>query len=276
MVKRRYILLVGACCYAFAADVRAADLPRVNVELEADVESAYQAHGAIMDRRPFSAQYAAMTVDFDALGYVGGYAWSVSGMSRGGQSTAHRNFYNEVDYALYYGYKLKMADEWILDSRIQGQWATLPGFRPHYGTFGEVNVLQSFENPYVVPYYLYRSRQDRGLWNYWAVGLRRSWKLCEKWSLLTKVYGDFGDNHHSRAVYGANPNKWDGAYRSGLTALNVFLRLDYAWTKWMSLFVFLHQFDVVRSDARDALDHSSAIEATKDLLMAGVGITLIF
>ena len=49
-------------------------LPRVNVELEADVESAYQAHSAIMDRRPFSAQYAAMTVDFDAFGYVGGYA----------------------------------------------------------------------------------------------------------------------------------------------------------------------------------------------------------
>jgi hypothetical protein len=87
-----------------------------------------------------------------------------------------------------------------VDSRIQGQWATLPGFRPHYGTFGDVNVLQSFENPYAVPYYLYRSRQDGGLWNYWAVGVRRSWKVCEKWLVLTKVYG-------------ANPNKWNCAYR---------------------------------------------------------------
>ena len=164
------------------------------------MESAYQAHGAIMDTRPFSAQYAAMTVDFDAFGYVGVYAWSVSGMSRGGQSTAHRNFYNVVDYALYYGYKLKVAEEWILDSRIQGQWATLSGFRPHCGTFGDVNVLQSFENPYAVPYYLYRSRQDLGMWNYWAVGLRHSWKVCERWSVLTKVYG-------------ANPNKWNCAYR---------------------------------------------------------------
>ncbi len=276
MSFQRIIFFLSLALTTLASADSAALLPRLSIELEADIESAYQAHGAIMDRRPYSAQYANATLDCNALGYFGGYAWSVSGLSRGGQSTNHRNFYNEVDYAIYYGYRLKFTDDLILDSRVQGQWATLPGYRPHIEHLGEINLAQSFQNPFVTPYYLYRSRQDGGLWNYWAVGLRRTWSLAEKWTLFTKFYGDFGDAHHSRAVYGANPNRWDGKYRSGLTALNLYLRLDYSLTSWMNLFIFLHQFDVVRSDARDAIDRSSSIEATKDLLMYGMGVTLNF
>jgi hypothetical protein len=42
------------------------------------------------------------------------------------------------------------------------------------------------------------------------------------------------------------------------------------------VFVFVHQFDVVSSDARDALDASTTPESRKDLTIGGVGITLNF
>ena len=44
----------------------------------------------------------------------------------------------------------------------------------------------------------------------------------------------------------------------------------------MSVFAFVHQFDVVQPDARDALDASSAPESVKDLTIGGVGCTLRF
>ena len=54
------------------------------------------------------------------------------------------------------------------------------------------------------------------------------------------------------------------------------LRLDYAVTEWLGVFAFVHQFDVVSSDARDALDASTTPESRKDLTIGGVGITLNF
>ena len=59
-------------------------------------------------------------------------------------------------------------------------------------------------------------------------------------------------------------------------ALNLLLRLDYAVTDALSVFAFVHQFDVVQSDARDALDASSAPESVKDLTIGGIGLTLKF
>ena len=42
------------------------------------------------------------------------------------------------------------------------------------------------------------------------------------------------------------------------------------------VFVFVHQFDVVSSDARDALDASTTPESRKDLTIGGVGVALNF
>jgi hypothetical protein len=59
-------------------------------------------------------------------------------------------------------------------------------------------------------------------------------------------------------------------------ALNLMLRLDYAVTEWLGVFAFVHQFDVVSSDARDALDASTTPESRKDLTIGGVGVALNF
>ena len=59
-------------------------------------------------------------------------------------------------------------------------------------------------------------------------------------------------------------------------ALNLLLRLDYAVSENFGIFAFVHQFDVVSSDARDALGASSRPETVKDLTMGGIGIELKF
>ena len=248
---------------------------RITVSAFADIESAYWARGAIVDKRPFSAQYADLSVDLDPFGRVGGYAWSVSSLSKNGQSATRRNAYNEVDYGVYYGYGLELAEGWTLDTTIAKKWVTLPGYRPHANTISEWNVSQSLKNPYVTPYYLLRRAYNGQKWCYWDVGLTRSWKFLGDFTFTATAFGEFGDSRHFAAQYGANPHG-NGRYSDGLMALNIMLRLDYAVTDVLGVFAFVHQFDVVTSDARDALDNDKSPQSRKDLTIFGVGMAANF
>ena len=248
---------------------------RVHVSAYADIETAYWARGAIVDRKPYSAQFADLSFDLDPVGRIGGYAWSVSSLATSGQSATRRNAYNEVDYGVYYGYGLELAEDWILDTTVAKKWVTLPGYRPHANTISEWNVSQALKNPYVTPYYLLRRAYNGQHWCYWEVGLTRSWKFLEDFTFTATVFGELGDSRHFAAQYGANP-RGSGRYSDGLMALNLVLRLDYAISENFGLFAFVHQFDVVSSDARDALGASTSPESRKDLTIGGVGITLNF
>ena len=248
---------------------------RLSFSAFADVESAYWARGAVVDKRPFSAQFADISFDLDPFGRVGGYAWSVSSLSKSGQSATRRNAYNEVDYAVYYGYGLELAEEWTLDTTIAKKWVTLPGYRPHANTISEWNVSQSLKNPYVTPYYLLRRAYNGQKWCYWDVGLTRSWNFLDDFTFTATAFGEFGDSRHFAAQYGANPHG-NGRYSDGLMALNLMLRVDHEVTENVGLFAFVHQFDVVSSDARDALDASTTPESRKDMTIFGVGVTVNF
>ena len=248
---------------------------RAHVSAYADIETAYWARGAIVDKRPYSAQFADLSFDLDPFGRIGGYAWSVSSLSKSGQSATRRNAYNEVDYGVYYGYGLELAEDWTLDTTVAKKWVTLPGYRPHANTISEWNVSQSLKNPYVTPYYLLRRAYNGQHWCYWEVGLTRSWKFLEDFTFTATVFGELGDSRHFAAQYGANPHG-SGRYSDGLMALNLMLRLDYAVTENFGIFAFVHQFDVVSSDARAALDASTTPESRKDLTIGGVGVALNF
>lgn len=247
---------------------------RLSFNAFADVESAYWARGAIVDKNPFSAQFASLEADLDPLGRVGGYAWSVTSMSRKGQGANRQNFYNEVDYSAYYGYALDLCEDWTLDSTFGPKWVTLPGYHPHAETIYEWNLCQALKNPYVTPYYLMRRAYYPVDWCYWDVGLTRSWELCDSLTLTVTAFGEFGNSRHFRAQYGPNPNG-DG-YSNGLMALNLMVRLDYALTDWIGIYGFVHQFDVVSNDARAALDANTDPESLKDLTMFGIGFWIRF
>ena len=278
---KKPLIAMFACCAAIAlaasgeTNLVSEAARRTHVSAYADIETAYWARGAIVDKRPYSAQFVDLSFDLDPFGRIGGYAWSVSSLSKSGQSATRRNAYNEVDYGVYYGYGLELAEDWILDTTVAKKWVTLPGYRPHANTISEWNVSQALKNPYVTPYYLLRRAYNGQHWCYWEVGLTRSWKFLEDFTFTATVFGELGDSRHFAAQYGANPHG-SGHYSDGLMALNLMLRLDYAVTEWLGAFAFVHQFDVVSSDARAALDASTTPESRKDLTIGGVGVALNF
>ena len=129
-MKHRHnsILAAAAAALAFAAsgetNLVSEAVRRTHVSAYADIETAYWARGAIVDRKPYSAQFADLSFDFDPFGVVGGYAWSVSSLATSGQSATRRNAYNEVDYGVYYGYSLGIAEDWSLDTAVAKKWVS--------------------------------------------------------------------------------------------------------------------------------------------------------
>ena len=248
---------------------------RIHFSAFADIQSSDWARGVIVDENPFSAQYVSLDADLRPFGHVGGYAWSVSSMSRDGQAANRQNFYNEVDYAAYCGYAWEIAEGWALDTTFGPKWVTLPGYHPHAETVYELNLMQALKNPYVTPYYLMRRAYYPVDWCYWDVGLTRSFELLERLTLTLTAFGEFGNSRHFISQYGPHPGG-DGGYANGLMALNLLVRFDYAVTDWLGLFAFVHQFDVVSDDARSALDANTNPESLKDLTIFGIGFTLKF
>jgi hypothetical protein len=127
----------------------------------------------------------------------------------------------------------------------------------------------------VTPYYLLRRAYNGQKWCYWDVGLTRSWKFLDDFTITATAFGEFGDSRHFAAQYGANPHG-SGRYSDGLMALSLMVRLDYALTEWLGVYAFVHQFDVVSSDARDALEIDKSAQSCKDLAIFGVGMAVNF
>jgi hypothetical protein len=247
---------------------------RVSVSAFADVQSAYYARGAIVDERPFSAQFVDVSFSLADNARIGGYAWSVSSMSQSGQSAKRRYAYNEVDYNLYGGYDFELAEGWNLVNRAALQWVTLRGYRPRADTIFEWQMSQALENPYVTPYYLLRRAYDQTQWCYWQVGLRRTFELTDTVFLTLDFFGDLGDDRHFSSQYGRRPG--GGSYGHGLMALNFTARIDWMLTDDLGLYAFVHQFDIVSSAGRDAMEESRAPESRTDLTIGGVGVKVNF
>ena len=278
-MNRNAILALCAMCAVFAAkgetNLIHEVIKRTHVSAYADIETAYWARGVISDKKPYSAQFIDLSFDLNPFGRIGGYVWTASALATSGQSYTRRNAYNEFDYAVYYGYGLELAEDWTLETTIAKKWVVLPGYRPHVHSFSEWDISQSLKNPYVTPYYLLRRAYHGQQWCYWDVGLTRSWKFLEDFTFTATFFGEFGDSRHFAAQYGANPHG-NGRYSDGLMALNLLLRLDYAVTENFGIFAFVHQFDVVSSDARAALGASSKPETVKELTIGGIGVQLNF
>ena len=278
-MNRNAILALCAMCAVFAAkgetNLVHEVIKRTHVSAYADIETAYWARGVISDKKPYSAQFIDLSFDLNPFGRIGGYVWTASALATSGQSYTRRNAYNEFDYAVYYGYGLELAEDWTLETTIAKKWVVLPGYRPHVHSFSEWDISQSLKNPYVTPYYLLRRAYHGQQWCYWDVGLTRSWEFLDGFTFTATFFGEFGDSRHFAAQYGANPHG-NGRYSDGLMALNLLLRLDYAVTENFGIFAFVHQFDVVSSDARAALGASSKPETVKDLTIGGIGVQLNF
>jgi len=261
---------------AAAAEVSDPGRKWLSLSAYADVETAYVSRGYIWDTRPFSVQSAAGAVDFGAFGKVEASVWTYSAMTdRGTSSRMTRYAYAEVDYLVRYYYDVDIAEGWRLRNGLGRQWVTNPGYVGGR-TLCDWQALQVLNTPWVTPYWrlrLIRRPVDEA---YWAVGVKRSFELCEGLVFTADFFGDVGDRRHYKDLYGPNPKRSSGSWRGGLKALNLVFRLDYRLSEHVSLFGFVGQFCLVRDDARAAVKAASGPEMRRDLTYGGIGVALDF
>lgn len=253
---------------------------RVHADAVAEFATAYKTRGAVIDSRPLFAESCDLLFDLSPFGFLGGNVWSGSAVSRGGQSYRRRNAFNEVYLAVYYGYDLEFNDDWYLRSAAGRGWDTLPGYHDELCKgFYEWLFTQSLENPYVVPYYLMRRAFGAADGCYWEVGLRRTFELTHELRLTVNFSTELSSDRHLKALWGANPCTEDGSYTYGFMGVNLDIRLAYYFTEWLNVYVFVHQYDVVNPDFRDALDYydgAGCPEAIADITYGGVGLQIRF
>jgi hypothetical protein len=248
----------------------------VKISAFAEVQSSYLARGKVVDKHPFSAQFANGELMLGDFGHIGAHVWSVTSFTGDGQSAQKRYAYNEADYNLHYVYDLELAEDWSLENRLARQWVTLPGYRGDAKTFCEWHVAHALRNPYVTPYYLMRHACRPNDWTYWCVGARKTIPITEDLSFTVDFFGDLGDARHFYDQYGAKPDEPKSHYHGGLQALNLVLRLDYSITEHIGIYAFIWQFDIVSDEARKAVKESAAHESRRDVTVGGVGISLNF
>ena len=119
----------------------------VKISAFAEVQSSYLARGKVVDKHPFSAQFANGELMLGDFGHIGAHVWSVTSFTGDGQSAQKRYAYNEADYNLHYVYDLELAEDWSLENRLARQWVTLPGYRGDVKTFCEWHVAHALRNP---------------------------------------------------------------------------------------------------------------------------------
>ena len=244
-------------------------------EVVADVESGYlTSSGMIYDTRPVATQYIYARLDSLSFGYLDGYVWTISSL-HDEQHVSHRALFNEFETVLRYGYNLRFPREFTLDTKIGGYWNPPVGYRSARMDYWGVNVEQSLKNPYVVPFW-------SGLWLFGPkmrgrirAGLRKPFQLHEDFTVTPSVEAVWVDRRRFQAKYGENPED-DDMFGGAFTAITTSIRAEWRFMPDWTVFLSLHQFDMVNAQARDAVDSSHGYWQKSDWLIVRAGVSYEF
>ena len=83
-----------------------------------------------------------------------------------------------------------------------------------------------------------------------------------------------GDDRHFVRRYGAREG--GGSYRGGPQAVSCMLELSWKVSKNISLFTYVHQFDMVQDNARRNVKNTKTPCARRDLTLFSIGLRCRF
>jgi len=235
-----------------------------------DVASAYISRGKVSEDGPIQINDVDLHFGLSDFGRIGVWYCDYSNLN-GDFQDKHRRFMSECDWAAYYGYDWKFAEDWSLDTKIMVEWLLYYGGHPESSPSGyEWRMQQTLKNPYVVPYYKIRYTIDPAEYAYYQIGLKRTFKVCEWLRLIPNVATDFADARGREKRFGPKP---DGmSYGAGILSLIAELTVEVPLRDWCSLHATVGHFDVLDDDGRDAISDSDK----RDLTYGQVGFSLGF
>ncbi len=260
------ILVVGAAFASHADDAAWFD---VKGAYSFDVASAYISRGKVSEDRPIQVNEMRVDTGLGPFGRVGLWYWNFSSLTDRCQHK-HRRFVPEQNYGLFHAYDVKIAEGWSFSNEVMVEWQTFHGEKPENGpSVYEWRIKQSLNNPYATPYWNGRFTVSPLAWNYYQVGLKRTFKIAPWLTLAPNAAMDFADGAGCRKRFGARP---EGDYHSGAVSALGELTAVFPVTDDFSFHATVGQFGVINQKGRGNLHGVNR----RDLTYGQVGFKLTF
>ena len=250
------------------------------LEVAPEVRTTYVSLGKIVEDRPMQVTSVRGGVDAGDFGRFGVRNWDVSSLTDRRHDAHHRAFYHS-EIGPTWQYDFDIADDWRIKNDLTRSWTFYRRFdNPRSNrTYHWWQLVQSLENPYVVPFYRLR-RTFRGTdYLYFRAGFRRRFPVWEGLSITPSVFAEGGNSRSWRRTLGprADGEPWGAGGPNSISA-----RLEAAWSFGevcgckMSAFVFVEQYGLLGGDARRANGASGYRCAHDDWTLGGAGLRLNF
>ena len=245
------------------------------LDATAEVRSTYQSLGKMVEDRPMQVTNIRFGYDAGEFGRFGVRNWDVSSLTDR-RREAHRHEFYHTEFGAVWQYDIDLAEGWTLKSELNLSWTLYRRFdsRESNRTYRWLQLTQSVENRYVVPFWTMRKCFHGNDYFYFRAGLRRRFDLPFGTYLMPSVYADGGSSRNQKRVFGAK----GGGMEWNEGASSVSARLEFGWrvNDAVSAFVFIEQYEVVGGDERRKNRSSSYRCAHNDWTHGGVGVRIRF
>ena len=144
------------------------------VDFAPEVRTAYQSLGKIVEDRPMQVTSVRAGYDAGAFGRFGVRNWDVSSLTDR-RADVHRHALYHTEFGPTWDCRLALADGWALANDLTYSWTLYRGFESERSnrTYQWVQVEQSLENPFLVPFCRLRRCLVGNDYIYAKVGVRR-------------------------------------------------------------------------------------------------------
>ena len=246
------------------------------VDLTPEVRTSYVSLGKIVEDRPMQTTFARVGYDTGMFGRFGIYNFDVSSLTDR-RADVHRHCLYHTEYGPFWDYDWKLAKDWTLRNGLMVVVTLYRGFDndASNGDYGWIQVGQSLENPYVVPYYRMRRYGLDTDYFYFRIGVRRKCRFLDDFYVTPEIAADGGNSRNYRRVLGENINGGDWGV-GGVSSLTFRIEAGWEICRNFTLFAFVEQYEVVGDAARETNAASSYPCAHNDWTIGGVGVRCHF
>lgn len=260
--------------------------PILSGYVSADLASGYLLYGALLNSEPCFWTDARADVALGDFGYAGLQLWSNSdltdrrkkGMDKSGYGKMGK-FDNENDFYIHYGNSLALTDEVSLSFELAHVWFTYHDHKHNGSTKGyastrELNCYLELSNPVVTPYYFISHEYAHVDGTYMAGGLKKDIAVSDQLTLTPMLELNGFSKHYFGTMF---PWRANGeAQKSGVGALMLSLKANYAVTDWFSIHAQGAFVTVVNDEVRDGINATHDSTYMKDFAWGMIGCTVSF
>lgn len=239
------------------------------------ITTAYLTSGKLGSNRPVFTFESGVRQSLGDFGYFGANSWCKNDLSRK-FIDQRRDWANEIDYILYYGYKWNFAKGWALDSTLRYMWDVCYGNRvSSTRTLNEWRWRETLQTPWLDFYAQIRTFIRPVDCGALRLGVTKKYEIFDRVFITPDItfYGGQEDWIYYRFGYYTEekPN-----YRIGPTAITAEINLSYKPTDNFEMYLGVGQWALVTHELRSQMKARKGPLGRRDLTYALAGLKISF